>query len=256
MAVFRLRCQTSKLGTPHRLPNMQTWLEELDPSVDVAVLDLCDASDLESAGAEELCIIADRMHRSGKALVVAGVDESRHPTLRAAGLNRVMPVDCVTPDLESALKPASERAWRLAVRAVGGAPRSGSVAWTFSPAATLSEGVGDETLVQPGEARVFRVDLAADGELGIGLQSAAEVLDCALLNARHELVAEGCQQFGRYRKGTYWLRVEAPADVAPMRFRPVVFGLKGADIDVPDEWLRDFFRRVPPPATSSSEVSR
>jgi uncharacterized membrane protein YoaK (UPF0700 family)/anti-anti-sigma regulatory factor len=117
MAVFRLRCRSSRRGTPHRLPNMQTWLEELDPSVDVAVLDLCDASDLESAGAEELCIIADRMHRSGKALVIAGVDDSRHPTLRAAGLNRVMPVDCVTPDLESALKPASERAWRLAVRA-------------------------------------------------------------------------------------------------------------------------------------------
>jgi anti-anti-sigma regulatory factor len=104
---------------------MQTWLEELDPSVDVAVLDLCDASDLESAGAEELCIIADRMHRSGKALVVAGVDESRHPTLRAAGLGRVMPVDCVTPDLESALKPASERAWRLAVRAAA-KPRTGA----------------------------------------------------------------------------------------------------------------------------------
>jgi hypothetical protein len=147
--------------------------------------------------------------------------------------------------------------WRLLVRSFGAAPLSGTLAWTFSPASTLSEGVGEETLVQPGEARVFRVDLASDGELGVGLQSDAEVLDCALLNVRHEVVADGCQQFGRYEKGTYWLRVEAPIDVAPRRFRPVVFGLKGADIDVPDDWLRDFFRRVPPPASpSTSEVRR
>jgi anti-anti-sigma regulatory factor len=116
LAVYRLRCASTRRGAAHRLPNMQTWFEELDPSVDVAVIDLGDASDLESAGAEELCIVADRMHRGGKALVVAGVDDLRHPTLRAAGLKRVMPVDCIAPDLDSALKPASERAWRLAVR--------------------------------------------------------------------------------------------------------------------------------------------
>jgi uncharacterized membrane protein YoaK (UPF0700 family)/anti-anti-sigma regulatory factor len=116
LAVYRLRCASTRCGAAHRLPNMQTWFEELDPSVDVAVIDLGDASDLESAGAEELCIVADRMHRGGKALVVAGVDDLRHPTLRAAGLKRVMPVDCIAPDLDSALKPASERAWRLAVR--------------------------------------------------------------------------------------------------------------------------------------------
>ncbi len=116
LAVFRLRCPSGRSGVPHRLPNMQSWLEELDPAIDVAVIDLGGASDLEAAGAEELCIVADRMHRSGKALVVAGVGEGSHAALRDAGLGRVMPVDCVAPDLESALKAASERAWRLAVR--------------------------------------------------------------------------------------------------------------------------------------------
>jgi len=151
---------------------------------------------------------------------------------------------------------SGDATWRVLVRRFGGAPVSGTLSWSFSPAPTLAEGVGPDTLVLPGEARAFRVELAADGELGIGLQTDAEVLECALLDAAHRVVDEGCQQFARHDKGTYWLRVAAPDDAGPRRFRPVVFGLKGAALDVPDEWLRDFFRRVRPeaPAPTAAEV--
>jgi hypothetical protein len=143
---------------------------------------------------------------------------------------------------------------RLLVRSFGGAPLSGTLAWTFEPLQVLAEGVGKETLVQPGEARVFQVSLLSDGELGIGIKVDAEVLECALLNPRQEIVADGCQIFGRFHKGTYYLRVEAPPDSGPRPFSPVVFGLKGADVDVPDDYLRDFFRRVPRPAAAAKEV--
>jgi hypothetical protein len=138
----------------------------------------------------------------------------------------------------------SDSAWRLVVRGFAGAPLSGTVAWTFSQALVLHEGVGPAVYVQPGEARAFRLDLTADGELGIGVQSDADVLECVLLDAATRVVEDGCQQFGRRALGTYWLRVRAPLNAGPRSFRPVVFGLKGAEIDVPDSFLRDFFRRV------------
>lgn len=115
MAIYRLRCERRRKGRPHRLPNMQQWVESLDPAVDVAVLDLCEAEDIEFAGAEELCAVAERLHRAGRSLVLAGVDPARFPSLRAAGLDRLMPLGSVARSLEDALPFASERAWRLAV---------------------------------------------------------------------------------------------------------------------------------------------
>jgi uncharacterized membrane protein YoaK (UPF0700 family) len=116
MAVFRLRCPYRRRGRAHRLPNMGVWSESLDPSVDVVVIDLSEAEDIEFAGAEELCLLAERFHKSGKSLVLAGVDSERFPSLRAAGLDRVMPLGSVSKDAAQALDYARERAWRLAVR--------------------------------------------------------------------------------------------------------------------------------------------
>jgi hypothetical protein len=178
-----------------------------------------------------------RVRANGGVCGVARVDTADAAVVASEGLGGGCDLSVVAD---------GDASWRLLVRSFGGAPLSGTLVWTFAPAPTLTEGVGPETLVQPGEARAFRVELAADGELGVGLQTEAEVLECALLDSRHAIVADGCQQFGRFAKGTYWLRVKAPADVGARRFRPVVFGLRGAEIEVPDEWLRDFFRRVRP----------
>lgn len=145
---------------------------------------------------------------------------------------------------------------RIWVRGFGGGSLAGTLAVGFEPITTLTEGVGKETVVQPGEARVFEVTLESDGELGVGLKVDAEVLECALLNSAQEVVADGCQIFGRFNKGTWWLRVEAPPDSGPRRFSPVVFGLKGADIDVPEDYLREFFRRVPRPVTPVVDASK
>jgi hypothetical protein len=116
MAVYRLRCGHRRKGRPHRLPNMAAWAESLDPSVDVAVIDLSEAEDIEFAGAEELCMLAERFHKSGKSLVLAGVDPKRFASLHAAGLDRLMPLGSVATSLDEALGFARERAWRLAVR--------------------------------------------------------------------------------------------------------------------------------------------
>ena len=145
--------------------------------------------------------------------------------------------------------------YAISMRGFAGAPVGGTMSWSATEVTALDEGIGAEQVALPGEARFFQIALQSDGALGIGVQVDAEVLDCALLNARGDVVADGCQVFTRLKAGSYTLRVQSAVDSPPRRFRPVVFGLKGADIDVPDSFLQDFFSRVPPPAPASSSSS-
>jgi uncharacterized membrane protein YoaK (UPF0700 family) len=117
VAFFRMRCRGNRRGGLHRLPNMQAWADALDPDVDVAVLDLSEADDVELAGAEELRTVAERFHRSHRALVLSGVDIGRFESLRVAGLTQVMPLGSMTDDAELALAYALERAEHFARRA-------------------------------------------------------------------------------------------------------------------------------------------
>ena len=140
---------------------------------------------------------------------------------------------------------------RVVVRAFGASPLSGNVNVSAEPVVALGEGMGSQSLVAAGDARMYRFTLAGDGEVGIGLQSDADNLECTLLDANQDAVGDGCHQFHRLKGGTYYLRVEAPDGEAPRRFTPVVFGLKGDVADVPESWLREFFARVGPQKESS-----
>ena len=155
-------------------------------------------------------------------------------------------------DLQLVLDAGS---YAISARGFGGAPLGGTLSWSTTGLVSLDEGLGAEQVALPGEARFFQIALQSNGALGVGVQVDAEVLDCALLNAHGDVVADGCQIFTRLKAGTYTLRIQSAVDSPPRRFRPVVFGLKGADIDVPDSFLQDFFRRVPPPTPSSSSSS-
>jgi uncharacterized membrane protein YoaK (UPF0700 family)/anti-anti-sigma regulatory factor len=117
VAFFRMRCRGNRRGGLHRLPNMQAWADALDSDVDVAVLDLSEADDVELAGAEELRAVAERFHRSHRALVLSGVDIRRFESLRVAGLTQVMPLGSMADDAELALAYALERAEHFARRA-------------------------------------------------------------------------------------------------------------------------------------------
>jgi len=142
--------------------------------------------------------------------------------------------------------PVARGSYRVAVRGFAGGTLDGHLRVSTTPLVTLGEGRGEEVLALPGEARFFRLPLQGDGEVGLGVQVDGDVLDCALLDDGGAVVAEGCQVFARLKKGRYTWRLTVEGE-RPRRFRPVVFGLKGAEVDVPEAWLRDFFARVPRP---------
>jgi hypothetical protein len=168
----------------------------------------------------------------GVCALVSGVQ-----TLASSGLGG----GCV---LHRVLGPGT---YRMVVRRFAGVPLWGSASWTAEPVASLGEGVGDEQWLAPGQARVFRFQAASAGRVGVGLQVEAETLDCAVHDESNQLLGTGCHQFLPVGVGSYRLTVRAPPGTGPARFRPVVLGLQGAQMGVPDAYLRDLFQRVAAP---------
>ena len=116
VGVWSLRCAGGRRGGTHRLPNLHLWADDLPPAVDVVVLDLGSADDVDPEGAEDLRSVAERLQHSRRALVLAGVDARRFAQLRAAGVLGVLPLGSVTDDIDLAVAYAIERAGEFAAR--------------------------------------------------------------------------------------------------------------------------------------------
>lgn len=136
--------------------------------------------------------------------------------------------------------------YRLLVRPFGKRAQQGTLRWTAEPVVQLGEGVGPEDWLAPGDVRLFRFDTVNQGKTGLGIQAKSERLQCAVFNDAHEPVKEGCQQYLSLEKGRYLLTVRNPPvpGATTLAFRPVLLGLSGEKNEIPEEYLKDFFRRV------------
>ena len=144
-------------------------------------------------------------------------------------------------DVYRLLDPGS---YRFMVRAFADGPLSGSLDWTAEPVEALKEGIGAQYWLAPGESRIFRFETESEGEIGLGLQVEADNLRCTISDISHNFLGDGCQQFLKVEKGSYLLEVSAPMEGRPAKFRPVILGLSGSKMGVPEEYLRDFFSRI------------
>jgi hypothetical protein len=133
--------------------------------------------------------------------------------------------------------------YHIAVRGFADRPLHGTLSLLRSPIEDLGEGVGAERWIAPGETRLFRFRTRAPGRVGLGLQVAADTLDCAVLDLGHQTLGRGCQQLLTLEPGTYLLSIAAREREKPARFRPVLLGLAGSQIPVPPEYLEDLFQR-------------
>jgi hypothetical protein len=86
--------------------------------------------------------------------------------------------------------------------------------------------------------------------VGIGLQVEADSLDCAVMDLQQRVIGSGCQQLVSLAKGTWLLSVTSPPGSNPIRFRPVLLGLSGTRMDIPQDYLSDFFARINPAAAA------
>jgi hypothetical protein len=143
--------------------------------------------------------------------------------------------------LDQLVAPGS---YSLRVRPFGALSLAGSLSWTREPVVALADGVGPESWLSAGEARLFRFEVASPGHVGLGLQVAADTLQCDVLDADQKAIGHGCQQFLSLQPGSYVLAVRAPIGNQPARFKPVVVGLAGSKMEVPVSYLQDFFQRI------------
>lgn len=136
--------------------------------------------------------------------------------------------------------------YRVVVRPFAGLPLPGTLRWTAEPVATLGDGIGPEEWVAPAEVRVYRFSTASKGWVGLGVQTPSESLSCSIYDAGHQLLGDGCQQYLRLEQGNYLLMIRLPRreGAQPLRFRPVLLGLAGAKAAVPQDYLKDLFRRI------------
>jgi hypothetical protein len=134
--------------------------------------------------------------------------------------------------------------YALYLRPFGSRSLEGTLTWTREPVVTLADGVGPDNWLSAGETRLFRFQVASQGRVGLGLQVAADTLRCAVLDVDQKAIGHGCQEFLALEPGSYLLAVQAPDGSQPMRFKPVVVGLAGSKMEVPAEYLQDFFQRI------------
>ncbi|MFL5350214.1 MAG: hypothetical protein ACJ8AT_36020, partial [Hyalangium sp.] len=135
--------------------------------------------------------------------------------------------------------------YRLVVRGFADRALSGAATWTQEPVKELKEGVAsEESWITPSQTRFFRFSTQSPGQIGLGLQVPAELLECSVLDPEQKVLGEGCQQFLQLDKGTFLLAIHAPANAKPLKFKPVLVGLAGAKAEIPEEYLRDFFQRI------------
>ncbi len=136
--------------------------------------------------------------------------------------------------------------YRFLVRPFAGQPLPGTLRWTAEPVSSLGEGIGPEDWLAPAEVRVYRFNTASKGWVGLGVQTPSESLACSIYDAGHHLLGDGCQQYLKLEQGSYLLMIRLPRreGAPPLRFRPVLLGLAGAQAEVPQDYLKDLFRRI------------
>ncbi|MBY0262706.1 MAG: sodium-independent anion transporter, partial [Phycisphaerales bacterium] len=88
---------------PHRFPNLEDFQDRLPSAARVVVLDLMGVPAIDANSALELAGLIERLRRSGRTLLVSGLDHTQVEQLRRSGVGGVLSPEQVLPDLELAV---------------------------------------------------------------------------------------------------------------------------------------------------------
>ncbi len=88
----------------------------------------------------------------------------------------------------------------------------------------LSEGLGEESLLRPGDSRLYRFSLPRKTTVGLGVNASVDIVNAVLMDATGMQLGEGLVQMHELEAGDYLLRIEAPADGAAVTVRPALVG--------------------------------
>jgi len=134
---------------------------------------------------------------------------------------------------------------RVAVRLVDpafpqDAQRGEPPPWLGAELPPLAEGLGEATLLSPGETRAYRFTMTREGPVGVGARSGSGRVECLLFRADGERLGRGAVIWRRLEPGDYVLELRAPAEGAPEPARPALVGSAPAPTGPPPEVVRAF----------------
>ncbi len=111
-----------------------------------------------------------------------------------------------------------------------------------SPVVALSEGLGPELLLRPGQTRFFSFEVEREGPVGLGVHADADTVELTLLSPRGEPLGQGLAQMPTLQPGPWLMAIALPAHAEPVRLQPVVVGIDPPDTGPPEDVIRQYLR--------------
>ena len=128
------------------------------------------------------------------------------------------------------------------LRPVPGWPVAGQVELYTSPLEALGEGLGDEVVLAPGEARGWRLAVTEEGPVGLGVWGERDVVEGKLLDAEGRELGRGVAVMRTLAPSDYVWVIAAPAGGEAVRARPAAVGLVKPGTGPPGEVLQRYLR--------------
>jgi len=154
--------------------------------------------------------------------------------------------------------PAPPGEVRLRVRCLEGNDCEAQV--LAAPVTTLQEGENPERLLSPGERAHFRLALAAERRIGLGVRLRPDAGAVRLLARDGQVVGEGPVVLQTLPAGEYLLEVGAPEEGEPVKVQVIAVGLEAAPRRPPEDLLacyrlldQGLVGQCPPPAVTARE---
>jgi hypothetical protein len=141
---------------------------------------------------------------------------------------------------------------QLYLRSPGGDPLSGAVELTGSQVTPISEGLGPEVLLAPGDCRMFSFEAKQAGPVGIGVRASSDVVESELLSSSGKSLGKGTVQQFNLQPGIYMLALRAPSQGAPVRARPAIVGIVLPSMGPPEDVIRKYLASEETPSQFTS----
>jgi hypothetical protein len=141
---------------------------------------------------------------------------------------------------------------QLCLRAVGGGALSATAEFTANRVTLVTEGLGPEVLLAPGDSRLFSFEVKQAGMVGVGVHASSDVIESELLSSNGKSLGKGTVQKFELKPGIYLLALQSPAQGEPVRAQAAVVGIVQPSTDPPEEVIRKYFEpeEAPPQFTS------
>ncbi len=131
---------------------------------------------------------------------------------------------------------------RILLRSFGSGALGGRATLTATPVTRIAEGLGPESLLGAGQARLYGFHVSRSGAVGVGVRASSDLVTATLLSSAGLRLGEGLVQMPDLAAGDYLVSVRAPSDAAPIRIRPALAGVEPPGAGPPADVIRIYAR--------------